>query len=462
MLHDTGKLIVTAYFVEVLGNVDLEIVDMDGNVVASSTSMTDNEQLIIPVVSQEMYFIHVFAVGEDFNTYDLEIENFPAPIPTSVSLAPASDTGMMNNDGITSDVDPTFFIQSDLTDFANMGITLLDAGDIASGVVPGAGVELVIVDAGSGVTFTAFASSVGGSPTLWRATAPVLPAGDDVVSARTVIVDGKTPNVTGRTGLSAPTFLTIVTDGPTGSAATLLESSDTGMLDDDGVTRINQPAFNGTADPGTKVDLFATNVVTGTTQLVGSTVALLSGEWEITSEPLADGGYDFVPRYTNAAGVVLGDGEDGIAATRVYIDTVQPNTPFLDLIGDTGRNNADNITSDNTLTLTTTASDTVNGGMNPFPNDIKYRIYVRPDGDLTLDEILVVDSFADLGDFTTDGFFSNTLAAARWRAQLQAGSGRSRRQHQRRLLAEGNDRHGRSRQVLRRSWKFHGWFAGPE
>ncbi len=409
--HDTGKLLVTAYFLQALGNVDLEIVDMDGNIVASSTSMTDNEQLVIPVVSQEMYFIHVFAVGDDFNTYDLEIENFPAPIPTSVTLSPASDTGMMNNDGITSDVDPTFFIQSDLTDFANMGILLLNAGDIASGVVDGAGVELVIVDSTSGATFTAFASPVGGSSTLWQATAPVLPAGNYVVSARTVIVDGKTPNVTGRTGLSVPTFLTIITDGPTGSAAMLLESSDTGMLNDDGVTRLNQPAFNGTAEPGTKVDLLATNMVTGTTQLVGSTVTLTSGEWEITSEPLADGVYDFVPRYTNAAGVVTTDGDDGFVATRVYIDTVQPNTPYLDLINDTGRNNADNITNQDMLTLTVTASDTVNGGMNPFPNDIKYRVYVRPDGALASDEILVVDSFASLGDFTSDGFFSHTLAA---------------------------------------------------
>lgn len=409
--HDTGKLLVTAYFMHALGNIDLEIVDMDGNVVASSTTMTDNEQLVIPVVSQEMYFIHVFAVGDDFNTYDLEIENFPAPVPTSVSLSPGSDTGMMNNDGITSDDTPTLLIQSDLSNFASMGILLLSAGDVASGVVPGAGVELVVVNSETGTTFSTFASPVGTSQVLWRATTPVLPPGSYLASARTVIVDGKTPNITGLTGLSVPTFFTIITDGPMGSTAMLLESSDTGMINDDNVTKLNKPAFNGTADPGTKVDLFATNMVSGTTQLVGSTVALSSGEWEITSEPLADGVYDFTPRYTNAAGVVTGGLDGEIEATRVYIDTVQPNTPFLDLLGDTGRNNNDNITNDATLTFSVTANDTVSGGMNPFPNDIKYRLYVRPDGALANEETLVVDSFVSLGGFSSQGFFTNTLAA---------------------------------------------------
>ncbi len=409
--HDTGKLIVNAYFLHALGDINLEIVDMDGDVVASSTSLTDNEQLIIPVVGQEMYFIHVFAVGEDFNVYDLEIENFPAPIPTTVTLTPDSDTGMMNNDGITSDVDPTFFIQSDLSGFATMGISLLNAGDLASGVVAGAGVELVLVDTTSGATFTAFASPVGASQTLWQATSPILPAGTYIVSARTVIVDNKMPNMTGRTGLSTPTQITIITDGPAGSVAGLLESSDTGMLNNDGVTRLNQPAFGGMSAPGTKVDLLATNMLTGTTQLVGSTVVLGSGEWEITSEPLADGTYDFVPRYTNLAGAVIGGLGGSIVATRVTIDTVQPNTPYLDLLGDSGRNNNDNITNDPTLNLSVTANDTVNGSTNPFPHDIKYRIYVRQDGALGIDEVLVVDSFASLGDFTTGGFFQHTLDA---------------------------------------------------
>ena len=45
---------------------------------------------------------------EDSFTYDLEIENFPAPVPAPPDLIAASDTGMMNNDNITADNTPTF------------------------------------------------------------------------------------------------------------------------------------------------------------------------------------------------------------------------------------------------------------------------------------------------------------------------------------------------------------------
>ena len=378
---------------------------MNGNLIASSTTMDDDEGFVIPVVGQEMYFIRVF--GDDMeNVYDLELENFPVPVPSAVVLDPASDNGMMNNDGITSDTTPNFLIQADLTDFNNMGIDLLDAAQAAAGNVPGAGVEVRFVNTADGTATMAFASPLAGSTSLWSITAPALTEGTWLVSARALIVDGQMVNALDHSQLSVPGSVTIDISPVNGSIPVLLESSDAGMLNNDGVTNIREPAFNGAADPGAKVDLLATNVDTGTVQIVGMGVANQLGQWEITSEPLADATYDITAQYADLAGNIITS-----AATQITIDTVAPNTPFLDLLTDSGRSDADNITNDTTPTLSVTANDTTNGGNNPLPNDIKYRIYLRPDGNAGLDEQLIVDSFADLGNFTTGGFFTHTLAA---------------------------------------------------
>ena len=91
----------------------------------------------------------------------------------------------------------------------------------------------------------------------------------------------------------------------------------------------------------------------------------------------------------------------------ITIDTAVPNTPLLDLITDGGTSSTDNITNTSTPTITVTANDTVNGGDNPAPNDIKYRVYDRDGAD---NEILIIDSFAELNGFTTDGFFQHVLS----------------------------------------------------
>ena len=60
----------------------------------------------------------VYGINDAMNVYDLEIENFAAPVPSGVHLDPASDTGMMNNDNVTADNTPRLIIQADLSDFA--------------------------------------------------------------------------------------------------------------------------------------------------------------------------------------------------------------------------------------------------------------------------------------------------------------------------------------------------------
>lgn len=130
--HDTGLLAVNVHFAHHTGDIDVNIRDAAGNVIASSTSAGDNEQLRIPVIAQQSYFIEVFGYvdphdgtpldtdplnnGGDMNCYALEIENFPAPVPTLVDLQAASDSGRTDNDDITKITTPTFdiFVDDDV------------------------------------------------------------------------------------------------------------------------------------------------------------------------------------------------------------------------------------------------------------------------------------------------------------------------------------------------------------
>ncbi|MDP6720767.1 MAG: hypothetical protein QGF59_19035, partial [Pirellulaceae bacterium] len=110
-----------------------------------------------------------------------------------------------------------------------------------------------------------------------------------------------------------------------------------------------------------------------------------------------------------------GDTHEALLSTQVcvWIDTVDPNTPHLDLIdaSDTGRNNTDDITSDNLPTFDITFDDTVDGNGNPFPHDVKVRIYDRPGDAGTNGEVLIYDSFAEFGTFINVGYLQRTLSS---------------------------------------------------
>ena len=390
--HETGKLIVNAFFVDDIGDLDMRIYAEDGGLIASSTSISDNESIVIPVVGQETYIIAMNGFMEAMNTYDLEIENFAAPTPTAVHLNPADDTGMMNNDNVTSETQPQFLIQVDLSDFENMGIPIDQAAD-----TPGADVVVTLVGTNTATVVTGNASRVAGP--LWSFT-PAAPLASDVyfVSAAVEITDGQFPAVVGNGPLSPPLWVTIDSDvaGPP-AAPDLLSSSDSGMLDDDEVTNKMQPAFAGVVAPNDKVRVFAQKVGEDAVELIGQGVANSDGTWEVTVEPLVDGVYDITVRTEDAAGLL----SDPSEPLRIWIDTAVPNTPHIDLITDTGRHDADNVTNDDTPTLILTGDDTVDGGENLFPHDVKYRLYDRPGAGTG--EVLIYDSFADLADFTSAG-----------------------------------------------------------
>ena|GEM_PF-1846826 len=415
--HDTGKLIVNALFAHALGDIDLSVLDENGNLIAGSFSVTDNEQVIIPVVSQESYILALANQGgaAEVTTYDLEIENFAAPVPSAVHLDPASDTGMMNNDNVTGDTTPRLLIQADLADFAAMGIPLLTAAEATAANTPGAAVQVFLTNSTTGEAVEGFASRLGTSTTLFEFTpAGALPDGIYFGSAAVRIFDGQQDGegdpdpATGRAQLSVPLWFTIDTTAPAGTAPQLLSSSDSGQLNSDSVTSKMQPAFRGLGEANAKVRVFADGLLVAQgvvgSDLTDGVAGNNQGAWELTVEPLVDGSYEFVAVYEDAAGNI-GTAE---TTTTVVVDTQVPNTPYLDLLNDTGHSTTDQITGATRLSFLLIGNDTLDGGANPAPNDIWYRLYWRPGSGAG--EVLVYDSLADLGGFTSLGQLNVTVS----------------------------------------------------
>jgi len=440
--NETGKLVINTIFDTLLGDLDVRVRDARGNIIATGIQTNiapqqDTEQIVIPVVSQQRYFIEVFSAAGHTNCYDLEIENFAAPVPSGVHLDPSSDTGMMNNDNVTNDNTPRLIIQADLSDFAAMGIDVLDAAEAAAmlagtGTTPGAAVELFITNSTTGVSTRGFADPIGTSTLLFEFT-PGLPLFDGVyfVSAAVRMFDGQltaagTPApATGRSQLSAPLWITIDTlppDVPGITLPDLLASSDTGMFNDDNVTSKMSPAFDGLGPANAKVRVRANGVVVGQGVVNSDQSDGVPGNglgiWEVTVEPLDDGIYTITAEFEDAAGNIfsttelLGPGEVPLPQLVIEIDTVAPNTPLLDLLAadDSGRSNEDDITNDQTPRLDAVVDDPNGPDVSAmFPNGhlftdiVKYRIFDRID---TLPEALIFNQAA----FVQNGAFLNLVA----------------------------------------------------
>jgi hypothetical protein len=470
--QDTGKLIFNVFFEDALGDVDIQIQDSLGNVIASSSSVTDDEQITIPVVSQERYFLRVGLFDDpdgEGNYYDLEIENFAAPLVDNVDL-PAkdrfdvlNDTGLSQFDNVTSRTTPEIILEADLDDFFLEGIGILTAAQAEAGLTPGAAVEVFVN--GNSVGFAEPIAASGN--TLFRYTFEPgeLPVTDldpeasfvadsggwlHYVKGAVRIFDGQMDDAevpqpdpaTGRTQLSEPLELVVDTVAPAVSLPNLLASSDSGRFNGDNVTNITTPAFDGAAEHNAIIRVFAIDVTDpgnpGPAELVGQGRVGTDltedgfnqvGSWEVTIEPLDDHSNDPSPLTHYASYRIVTEVEDlagnitrlgSEESLRIWIDAIAPNTPYLDLVdaSDSGRSNYDDITNVNQPTVTVTADDTPLGDGNPFPNTIIYRIYDRPDpsqfgGGANNGEVLLVDSFVTNPNFTANGFFTevlNTLA----------------------------------------------------
>ncbi len=363
--QDTGKLIINLHMDDDIGDLDLRVLGSDGSVLATSVVSTDNEKIVMPVVTQVQYFIEVSgATADQINNYALEIENFPAPIPSGLFLDPDTDTGMMNDDNVTADDTPNFFAAVALDAFENMGIPIItDPSDLG----PGASLR-VQARSLDNAAINLFATPVSAAtPDLWVTDNPFdLTEGVWIATAFTRIRDaaGNIDDVE----LSPPLLLVIDTMAPNDPAApNLLEASDSGDSSADNVTHQMQPAFDGTAEPNANIRLFAND------QQVGQTVAGTDGSWEITAEPLVDGTYTIAVDVEDLAGNVNSDRSN---TTMMTVDVLPPQRPTIDLLEefDTGMSNVDDITRLSNLTFRITGdpgeSHVIKDGNTPIINII--------------------------------------------------------------------------------------------
>ena len=232
--------------------------------------------------------------------------------PTSLALAPASDTGI-RGDGITNAVRPV------ITGVAEPGsvVALFDAGSQIGAVAAGA-------------------------DGAWSITADLMNDGDHPLVATATDAAGNVSST------SALFNLTIDTAAPASSSIPVLDAaSDTGTQGD-GITAIARPAIAGTAEPGSTV-----TITDGGTAL-GSAVADSAGRWALTpAEALSDGVHALAAFATDAAGNVSAES----SALDVVIDTIPPeapSTPALDPASDTGQP-GDGITANSRPVLSGTA-----------------------------------------------------------------------------------------------------------
>src|SRR5438552_8013950 len=99
--------------------------------------------------------------------------------------------------------------------------------------------------------------------------------------------------------------------------------SDSGSSSTDNITNVTTPTFNGTAEPGSTVELFR-----GGTTSLGTTTANGSGNWSKTIAALAAGTYSITAKATDAAG----NTSAASGALSITIDTAAPAAPVFTAI----------------------------------------------------------------------------------------------------------------------------------
>ena len=338
----TGTLDVGIRFLHRAGNLDLQIQDKFGNTIASSTSTDDNEEVVIPVVGGQDYFVRVSGVSGNTNSYSLELSNDAAPVPEDVDLDRDDDSGKSDLDNVTYRTSSVhYFVHVDLSELANQGITILTPAQAAAGVTPGAAVQ--VFDNGVSV---GFASAVAGTDnTLFQinfdsdlvnfanggpnAAGPLGYLGfSNFVLATVKIFDGQKNAVgdpapaVGRSLLGDRLAVTADNIAPLApTAADLLPSSDSG-INSDNITSVTAPAFQGTAEANTKVTIRANGLVVGQgvvgTDASDGVLGNGLGTWEVTVEPLKAGSYDITASVEDAAGNI------GPQSTLLSVTIVAP------------------------------------------------------------------------------------------------------------------------------------------
>ncbi len=156
-------------------------------------------------------------------------------------------------------------------------------------------------------------------------------------------------DIAGNVSSSTPLGTWIVdTIAPSSTPVVVSVTVDTGSSTTDQITSDNTLTFTGTAEANSVVQVF-----NGTT-LIGTTMASGTGAYAVTASVLPDGTY---PNFRVTASDLAGNQSGAATVTPWTIDTTAPATPLVASVTvDTGISTTDQITSDNTLTVTGTAA----------------------------------------------------------------------------------------------------------
>nr|WP_246513622.1 Ig-like domain-containing protein [Azospirillum picis] len=235
-----------------------------------------------------------------------------APSAPSLSLTPASDSGVSSTDGITRVTTPT-------------ATGTAEAGSVVS-----------LYD-GTSLLGSTTADSAG----AWSFATSALSVGAHTLTARAVDAAGNTGTASSGLVVTVDTNAT----APTGLA--LVPASDTGTAGDR-LTSITTPAISGTAEANAVVSLYDGSA------LVGSATANPSGVWQATLGALSEGAHTLTAQAVDQAGNTSGLS----TALTITIDTTPPTAPSAPTLtagSDSGSSSSDRLTNVTAPTFTGTA-----------------------------------------------------------------------------------------------------------
>ena len=225
----TGTLDVQVFFRQNVGlpgagDIDINLLDAAGNVVANDLDVDDDARIRVAAVEGQIYYLRVFqGVAGALNTYSVTVINEAAPVPFDLELdddpvngttnppgqADNSDTGRSQNDNITYDNTPTIIFRvpdneliNDVPDNSPGQPGLPVDGDIITvpfnadtgNVALNAGFRVAVYRTENNVrVHVGYATSLGNG--LYSFTFPAaIPDGSNFISARVEMTDPSLPH----------------------------------------------------------------------------------------------------------------------------------------------------------------------------------------------------------------------------------------------------------------------------
>jgi surface protein len=170
-------------------------------------------------------------------------------------------------------------------------------------------------------------------------------------------VSGEDINGRAFVGTDSITFTILSPPSTPTSAPDLDPNSDAGSSNSDNLTNVTTPTFTGTVSPNSGIVYLYAEKDGGSPSIVASATTANDGSYTISpTAALTSGSYVFYVKVENAAGDTSGNSPP--VNTTIQTTPQAPNIPSLKAESDLGISNSDNVTSDDTPSITGTISPT--------------------------------------------------------------------------------------------------------